>query len=205
MTKLDTLVFDFGGVLIDWNPKYVFKDLFDDEKEMNYFFENVCTSHWNEQQDAGRPLKEATELVVSQYPDYEPYIRAYYGRWVEMLGGPIHDTVEILRHLVDAKTHRILGLTNWSNETFPIAWEMYDFLHLFEGIVVSGAEKVIKPDPKIYQILFDRYDVEPSTAVFIDDSLKNVKGANEVGMHAIHFQSASQLKETLKNEYGVKF
>ncbi|MCR9287889.1 MAG: HAD family phosphatase [Bacteroidetes bacterium] len=205
MTQLDTIVFDLGGVLIDWNPKYVFNQLFDNQIEMDYFFENICTSEWNIQQDAGRPLQEATDSLIEKHPHYESYIRAYYGRWQEMLGGPIQETVEILRHLINSKTHRILALTNWSNETFPVALGLYDFLHWFEGTVVSGDEKLIKPDPKIYQVLFDRYGVEPSKAVFIDDSLKNVKGANVVGMHGIHFQSSAQLKADLINKYGVPF
>ena len=205
MTKLDTIVFDLGGVLIDWNPKYVFRQMFDDEKEMDFFFKNVCTQDWNERQDAGHPIEKATQAKIAQFPDYEEYVNAYYGRWVEMLGGPINETVEILKHLIDSKTHRILALTNWSHETFPIALGMYDFLHWFEGTVVSGVEQVIKPDPKIYQTLFDRYNVEPSKAVFIDDNLKNVKGANDVGMHAIHFQGADLLKKELSERYGVLF
>ncbi|RMG78857.1 MAG: HAD family phosphatase [Bacteroidetes bacterium] len=203
MSRIDTIVFDLGGVLIDWNPQYVFRQLFKNESEMNFFFENICTSDWNEQQDAGRPLAEATEWLVGQFPEYEPYIRAYYGRWEEMLGGPIKETVRLLETLREKGTHRLLALTNWSDETFPVALERYDFLHWFEGIVVSGKEKVIKPDPEIYRILFRRYDVTPSKAVFIDDNEKNVRGAEAVGMHAIHFRSADQLSKTLAEKFDV--
>lgn len=199
MSKITTVVFDLGGVLIDWNPKYVFRQIFDKEADMDHFFENICTSDWNEQQDAGRPLQEATEERVAKFPEYESQIRAYYGRWQEMLGGPIEGTVEILKNLIEAKTHRVLALTNWSQETFPVALELYDFLQWFEGIVVSGDEKLIKPDPRIYQTLFTRYNVAPSEAVFIDDNIKNIKGCEAVGMKGIHFKSPEALKIALQN------
>ncbi len=196
MSEIKTIVFDLGGVLIDWNPRYVFDKIFEGRTDKDYFFENVCTSEWNEMQDAGRPLRAAMDALKPLHPKYEQEIEAYYGRWQEMLGGPIHQTVQILDALIKSKKFRVLALTNWSQETFPTALKLYDFLHWFEGIVVSGVEKVIKPDPKIYQILFDRYQVDPATAVFIDDNLKNVKGSEAVGMKAIHFQSSEQLEKT---------
>ena len=200
---INTIIFDLGGVLIDWNPEYVFRELIPDPERRRFFFENICTHEWNIEQDAGRPLAEATELLVSEYPEWESEIRAYYGRWEEMLGGPIHETVDLLRELRDRDEHRLLALTNWSGETFPVALSRYDFLHWFEGIVVSGDEKTRKPFSDIYEILLDRYEVSPSQAVFIDDSLKNVEGAEAVGINGIHFQSTAQLKDTLR-EWGVQ-
>lgn len=199
---INTIIFDLGGVLIDWNPEYVFREVIPDADRRRYFFENICTHEWNVEQDAGRPVAEATELLVAEFPDWEAEIRAYYGRWEEMLGGPVHETVDLLRELRERGEHRLLALTNWSAETFPVALERYEFLHWFEGIVVSGTEKTRKPFADIYEILIDRYEVNPEEAVFIDDSLTNVEGAEVVGINGIHFQGAAQLRETL-GEWGV--
>jgi len=199
MTKhIDTIVFDLGGVLIDWNPEYVFREVFDDPAEMQHFLTEICSPEWNEQQDAGRTLAEATEILVAQFPDYEPQIRTYYGRWQDMLGGSIDDTVAILRQLHQQKTHRLYALTNWSHETFPIALELFDFLHLFEGILVSGEEKLLKPDARIYQLLMQRYNINGAQALFIDDNPKNVKGAQDTGLNAVRFESPQQLLKTLQ-------
>ncbi len=194
---ISTIIFDLGGVLIDWNPDYVYREVIPDTEKRRFFFENICTHDWNIEQDAGRPLAEATELLVAQHPDWESEIRDYYGRWEEMLGGPLHDTVDLLRELRERREHRLLALTNWSGETFPVALSRYDFLHWFEGIVVSGDEKTRKPFAGIYQKLLDRYEVDPAGAVFIDDSLTNVEGAEAVGIRGIHFQGAQRLRETL--------
>ncbi|MBK8706846.1 MAG: HAD family phosphatase [Saprospiraceae bacterium] len=199
---INTVVFDLGGVLIDWNPEYVFRQIFEDEAERRYFLTEVCSPHWNEQQDAGRTMQEATEWLVERFPDYESQIRAYYGRWQEMLGGSIPETVEILNQLREQNSHRLLALTNWSAETFPTALEMFDFLHHFEGILVSGHEKLIKPDPRIYHLLIDRYGLNPGKSLFIDDNPKNVEGARAVGLQAVHFQSPGQLREDLE-ERGI--
>lgn len=199
---INTVVFDLGGVLIDWNPEYVYRQIFEDEAERRYFLTEVCSPHWNEQQDAGRTLQEATAWLVERFPDYEPQIRAYYGRWQEMLGGAIPETVDILNQLRDQASHRLLALTNWSAETFPTALEMFDFLHHFEGILVSGEEKLIKPDPRIYQLLISRYGLNPGESLFIDDNPKNVEGARAVGLHAVHFQSPGQLRKALE-EWGI--
>ena len=195
---INTIIFDLGNVLIDWNPEYVFKTVIPDEDKRRYFFENICTHDWNVEQDAGRTLHEATETLVAEFPDWETEIRAYYGRWVEMLGGSIEGSVSILKDLIAHPDYRVYALTNWSNETFPIALGMFDFLHWFEGIVVSGDEKTRKPFADIYETLLKRYGVTPHEAVFIDDSLKNVHGAEALGIKGIHFQSPEQLKESLK-------
>ncbi len=199
---INTIIFDLGGVLIDWNPEYVFKQVIPDEDKRRYFFDNICTHDWNIEQDAGRSLHEATETLVAEFPDWEAEIRAYYGRWVEMIGGSIDGTVAILKDLIDHPDYSVYALTNWSNETFPVALQMFDFLHWFEGIVVSGDEKTRKPFADIYEILLKRYDVTPHHAVFIDDSLKNVEGAEAAGIKGIHFQSPDQLRASLK-ELGI--
>src|SRR5687767_5947430 len=158
---LDTIIFDLGAVLIDWNPRYLYRKIFKTEEEIDWFLTNVCTSEWNEEQDAGRSFEEATEILVKQHPNYEQAIRAWYGRWKETIQGPIPMTVDILREIKNKNGHRLYALTNWSEETFPWALESFDFLQWFEGIVVSGVEKTRKPFPEFYQILFDRYKVNP--------------------------------------------
>lgn len=196
--SITTIIFDLGGVLIDWNPRYVYRTIFDEEEKIDWFFENICTSDWNEKQDAGRSLQEATEELVDIYPEYESQIRAYYGRWEEMLGGAIHETVEVFRRLREKNEYSFYALTNWSAETFPVALQRFEFLKWFDGIVMSGEEKTRKPFPEIYRLLFTRFNVDPSQAVFIDDSLRNIKGAEEAGIEGIHFQSPDQLSIELK-------
>jgi len=194
---IDTIIFDLGNVLIQWDPRLLYRKIFKTEAEIDTFLENICTAEWNMQQDAGRPVAEATEQLAAAHPEWADEIRAYYGRWPEMLGGPIPESVEVLEQLKRGGQYRLLALTNWSAETFPIARERYDFLDGFEGILVSGEEKLVKPDPAIYQLLFDRYGVEPTRAVFIDDSEKNVMAARELGVKGIHFASPMQMREEL--------
>lgn len=200
---ITTLVFDLGGVLIDWNPEYVFRHLIPDASRRRFFFENVCTHEWNIEQDAGRSLREATEILVDEWPEWESEIRAFYGRWEEMLGGPIQPTVDLLSELKSQNQHRLLALTNWSAETFPVALERYDFLHWFEGILVSGEEKTRKPFHDIYRLLLERYQAPAAQSLFIDDNAANVEAAREVGMHAVQFLNTAQLREDLER-LGVK-
>jgi len=194
---INTIIFDLGAVLIDWNPHYMYRTIFDNEEEMKNFLANVATSDWNEEQDAGRSLNEGTELLVQQFPEHEANIRAFYSRWHEMLGDAFWDTVEIFRQLKETGKYKIYALTNWSAETFPVALERYEFLQWFDGIVVSGAEKMRKPTPEFYQILLDRYDVKAEEALFIDDNKRNVLAAEKMGIKSIHFISAEQLKSEL--------
>ncbi|HVZ55040.1 MAG TPA: HAD family phosphatase [Chitinophagaceae bacterium] len=194
----DTIVFDLGGVLIDWNPRYVYRTIFDSEEKIDWFFENITTSDWNENQDAGYPLAAATEELILRHPQWEKEIRAYYGRWTEMLGGPIRDTVDLFRDLRENTDLRFYALTNWSAETFPIALDRYEFLHWFHGRVVSGEEKTRKPFAEFYQRLLDRFRVDPRRAIFIDDNLRNVKAAEQLGMTGVHFQGAEALRARLQ-------
>ncbi len=196
--SIDTIIFDLGGVLIDWNPRYVYRKIFKTEEETEWFLENVTTSEWNENQDAGYPLHKATEELVAKHPEWEPEIKAYYGRWLEMLGDQIHETVEILQQLKKTGKYKLYALTNWSAETFPHALERFEFFKMFEGVVVSGEEKMRKPSAAFYKIIIDRYHLDPSKTIFIDDSMRNVKGAEAVGITGIHFHNPSQLKEALQ-------
>jgi 2-haloacid dehalogenase len=196
--SIKTVIFDLGGVLVDWNPDYVFKTIFNTQEEMKWFYDNICTPDWNEEQDAGRDLHEATELLVKEFPDHEKNIRAYYGRWEEMLKGPIHDTVEIFKELKEHGGYQLLALTNWSHQTFPIALARFDFLHWFDGTVVSGEEKTRKPFLDIYETIISRYNVDASSAVYIDDNARNLVPAKSLGMQTIHFKNAAQLRQDLK-------
>jgi len=204
MNKINTLVFDFGGVLIDWNPAYVYlKEFRGNQEEMSHFLNTICSWKWNENQDAGYSLQKATEERVALYPEYERLIRMYYGRWEDMLGYEHTDTVALLKTFKDHNKYRLIGLTNWSHETFPVALERFAFLSWFEGIVLSGTEKMKKPDANIYTLTLDRYKIIPENAVFIDDKLENVHAAAQLGMHGIHFTSAAKLKRDLES-LGVK-
>ena len=196
---IKAVIFDLGGVLIDWNPEYVFLDVFDgDRQKMQWFFDNICTMDWNENQDAGYPIAKATEERIAMYPEHEALIKMYYGRWVEMLGGAINGTVGILKSLIDNPNLKVVALTNWSHETFPIALQRFDFLHWFEGIVVSGEEKTRKPFKEIYETTLSRYSIVAKEAIFIDDNLRNIKAATDLGINGIHFESPEQLTKDLK-------
>jgi len=199
MKEIKSVIFDLGGVLIDWNPKYVYRTIFEKEKEMEWFFENICTFEWNEEQDAGRSIAEATNQLIKKYPEHESNIRAYYDRWEEMLGGPIDKTVEILRELKKNRDLRLYALTNWSAETFPVALKKYDFLHWFDGRIVSGEEKIRKPFVELYKRLIDKYSIDPSTALYLDDNTRNLLPAKELGMQTIHFQNPDQFRSELIN------
>jgi 2-haloacid dehalogenase len=193
--KIDTIIFDFGGVLVDWNPKYVYRQLFKKPEDMHWFLENICTDEWNLEQDRGRPLAEGTAILVGKFPEYEALIRAFYGRWEEMLGGDIGGSVEILLEL--KRQYPVYGLTNWSAETFPVALERFDFFKVFDGIVVSGTEKLVKPDSAIFRLILDRYRLKAENALFIDDNIKNIRAAGEMGFNTIHFESPEKLRAQL--------
>lgn len=202
MKNINNIIFDLGGVLIDWNPNYMYNKLIQDDEKRKWFLETVCTSEWNEEQDGGRLISEANNLLIESFPDYKDWILAYYERWEEMLNGPIHGTVEVFKELKEKKRHNIYALTNWSAETFPKALQIFDFLHWFDGRVVSGEEMTRKPYKDIYDIILNRFNIVPEQTLFIDDNLRNILAAKELGIHCIHFQSPEQLKEELSN-YGI--
>lgn len=204
MNKIKNIIFDLGGVLIDWNPAYVYLEVFNgDRKKMEWFFDEICTNDWNENQDAGYSLRTATEDRIKMFPKHEKLIRMFYGRWEEMLGGAIQETVEILEKFFKNPSYRVIALTNWSAETFPVALERFDFLHRFEGIVVSGMEKTRKPFPEIYKLTLDRYGMNAQESLFIDDNLRNVHAATEMGINAVQFESAAQILNHL-DQMGIK-
>ena len=191
------VIFDLGGVLLDWNPRHLYRKLFDgDEVAMEAFLTDVCTSEWNERQDAGRPFDQAIAELASRHADKVPLIRAWRERFGEMIAGTLEATVEILGEL-KARGVPIYALTNWSAETFASQRERFALLRLFDGIVVSGEERCMKPDPRIFRILLDRYGISAEESVFIDDNPKNAQAAAALGIHGIHFRSAAELRGEL--------
>lgn len=198
MNAINTIIFDLGAVLIDWNQRYLYRKIFKTEKEMEWFLANVCTSEWNEEQDAGRPFAEAVKIQTALFPQFSAEIEAFWKRWPEMMAGPIDGTVKIFDTLKAKNQYKFYALTNWSAETFPIALNRFEFFKWFDGIVVSGEEKTRKPFPEFYQILFDRYQINPAEALFIDDNPHNIEAGQKLGLNTIHFQSSEQLQLELK-------
>jgi 2-haloacid dehalogenase len=199
MSSIKNIIFDLGGVLIDWNPHYMYKKIIPELEKREWFINNICTLSWNEEQDGGRLIKDANAILIAQYPEYKILIEAYYDRWEEMLNGPIQETVEIFRTLKESGTHKFYALTNWSAETFPRALELFDFLHWFDGRLVSGEENTRKPYKEIYDLIISRYNLIPSETLFIDDNLRNITAANELGFKTIHFINPSSLTSSLNN------
>ncbi|AZA83122.1 HAD family hydrolase [Chryseobacterium lactis] len=201
--NIKNIIFDFGGVLMDWDPRYFFKTYFNDDEKMEYFLENIAQSEWNEQQDKGRSLAEGTAIQIKKFPEWEKEIRAFYDNWTVMLKSEIPQNVEVLRKLKNTD-YQLFGLTNWSEETFPYALENYDFFQIFDGkIVVSGTEKLIKPDPEIWHVLLNRYHIQAGESVFIDDNPKNIEMAKSLGFTTIHVLPDTDLEKELAS-VGVK-
>jgi 2-haloacid dehalogenase len=190
------VVFDLGGVLIDWDPRYLYRKLLADEAAVEEFLATVCTPEWNAEQDRGRPFAEGVAELVERYPAHAAAITAYHERWPEMLGGDIGGTVELLAELRAAGVP-LYALTNWSAETFAIARERFQFLDWFDGVLVSGEERMIKPDPAIFQLMVERFGLDPGSAFYVDDSAANVEAAGRLGFDAVRFTSPGQLRRDL--------
>ena len=190
-------IFDLGGVLLQWNPRFLYRKLFNgDELAMEDFLATVCTPEWNEQQDAGRSFAEATRALLPRHADKIDLIEAFGKRFDEMIPGAIDGAVEVLAE-VKQRGVPAYAISNWSAETFPRQRARFPFLSWFDGIVVSGMEGVIKPDPRIFRILCERHRIAPETAVFIDDVAANAAAASALGIHGIHFRSPEQLRHEL--------
>jgi len=193
----DTIVFDLGGVLIDWDPRHLYRKLFaGNEAEMEHFLATVCTHEWNRGQDAGRTFAEGARLLKAEHPDKAELIDAYCTRFDEMMPGPIAGSVEILAEL-KALGKPLYALTNFSAETYPPTFERFGFLRWFRGVLVSGEEGVIKPDPRIFELLLERFAIDPKRAVYIDDVSANVDAARLFGIHALHFTTPTTLRAEL--------
>ncbi len=199
---IKNILFDLGGVLIDWNPKYLYRKIFVTEEAIDYFLSTVCTFEWNEEQDGGRSITEANQLLIEKYPHYTNEINMFYGRWIEMLGDAVSPTVDLLHQCLADPRYGVYALTNWSAETWPIAVSRFDFLGKFDGVLVSGEEKLKKPDPAIYKLVAARYNLDPTTTLFIDDNLRNIEAAKALGFQTVHFTSTDKVDEVRKLVFG---
>jgi 2-haloacid dehalogenase len=193
--RWDAVIFDLGGVLVEWDPRRLYRTLLPHE-EVERFLSTVCTPSWNSEQDAGRSLREGTDALLARYPEHGSLVRAYYDRWEEMLGDSVEGAQELLIDVTEAGV-RCFALTNWSAETFPIARRRFPWLERFEGIVVSGEEGVAKPDPRLFRILLDRFSLPPRRCVFVDDAPANVRAASAIGLRAIAFEGIGPLRREL--------
>jgi 2-haloacid dehalogenase len=197
MSKCSIAVFDLGGVLIDWDPRYLYRKLFDGDTEaMDEFLATVCTQSWNEQQDAGRPFADASSSLKLVHPNQAPLIDAWFRRYDEMLAGPISGSVDILTEL-NARRVLLYALSNWSVETFPAALKRFEFLTVFRGVMLSGEVKLLKPDPRIFKLFLKTFAIDPALTVYIDDRKPNVEAATACGMHGILFTDAAALRTEL--------
>ena len=197
MSRIDTVIFDIGNVLLDWNPRHLYRKLFADEERMEWFLANICTSAWNLEQDRGRPFEAAVRDLIASHPEWEREIRAFDERWHEMIAGEIEGSIELLARL-KRKGIRLFALTNFSREKYEETFSRFPFLREFEGIIVSGQEGMLKPDAAIFRLFLERYAREASHCLFIDDSLRNVEGARRIGMEAVHFSDAESLRRDLE-------
>jgi len=190
-------IFDLGGVLIDWNPLNLYTPMFEGrDAERDYFMSVVCPQEWNAQQDAGRPFPEAIEVRMQEFPEYAPYIEAYFSRWEEMITGEITGTVKILAALKDMG-YPLYALSNWGSETYDMVHEQFEFLSWFQDRVISGKVKMVKPDPEIFEYLLKRIQREAQDCLFIDDTEENIVVAKRLGFETIHFVSPEQLENEL--------
>ncbi len=190
---IKNVIFDFGGVLVDWNPRYFYGPYFKDDQKMEWFLSHVCTSEWNAKQDGGRTFAEAVAELKSRWSEYSTEIELFDLAWPVMLKGSIQESVDFLKEL-KSKRYGLYGLTNWSAEKFPYAFEHFDFFSLFDGIVVSGEVKLLKPDPAIFHLLLERYHLDPSQCVFIDDTPANCEISRSIGLNTIHFENTDQMR-----------
>lgn len=196
-TTIEAVVWDIGGVLLDWEPRQVYRTLFDDHDEMEYFLAEVCTPEWHAALDRGVSYEGPCAELAERHPRYREMIWAWGQRREEMVVGEIDGSIEILRTLIE-RGIPCYGLTNMEADTYPARAERYPFFTWFDGTVVSSYEGVVKPDPEIFRRLLGRYELTPASTVMIDDSARNIETARSLGMQTVHFQSAQQLRSELE-------
>ena len=194
--NVKAVIFDFGGVLVDWSPHNLYRHYFEQPHEIDHFLKEINFAEWNAQQDKGRPFAQAVAELSKKFPHRKNLIAAYHENWKDSIVGSIAGTVDILRKLKEIG-YPLYGLSTWSAETFPLVRERFPFFDLFDDIVLSGEVKMIKPDPQIFQFMLDKFNLKAQACLFIDDSLTNIKVAEEIGFATIYFQSPAQLETEL--------
>ncbi|MDQ2180705.1 HAD family phosphatase [Marinifilum sp. D714] len=197
---IKNIVFDFGGVLIDWNPRYLYRKVFGNENDLEKFLKEVCHAEWNQHLDAGIAFDEAIAERVKKFPHYEKEISRYQNDWIEMIGGEIKENTSLIPVL--GQNYQLYGLTNWSAETFPLVYSRFEFFKELRGIVVSGEEKIVKPDEEIFNLLLERYGLKAEESIFIDDNKDNIKAANKLGFITIHLKEGIDLIHELR-KFGI--
>ena len=198
-SKIETIIFDLGGVLVDWKPEYVYRKVFNnDEEKVQWFLNTVCTPEWNIEQDAGRTIEEGVNIKIKEFPQYEEWIRLFYNEWHNMFSGPIQENVELFKDLKNSGNYNIYALTNWSAEKWDLALELFPFFKDFDGVVVSGREKTRKPFPEIYTLILNRFNINPKSTIFIDDNFDNVQAAKTLDIQSIRYTPSVDLKLELK-------
>jgi 2-haloacid dehalogenase len=193
---IEAVVFDIGGVLLDWDPRYVYRPLFDDEQEMERFLTEICTLEWHQAHDRGRPFEESCAELAARHPEYSDLIHAWGQRSEDMIAGPIDETVELLRRLKAAGIP-CYALTNMETQTFPLRFKRFPFFSWFDGAVVSGFEGTIKPEREIFERLLERFNLAPDRTLFVDDSQRNVDAARGLGIQAVLFESPAAFEQVL--------
>jgi len=191
-------LFDLGGVFFDWDPKYFYKSIFPSEKEMEFFLKYICNQEWNIQQDAGRSFKDGEKELIVQFPKYTKEIQMYYPNHHKMIKGTFQNSID---QLLELKFHNYLCyvLSNWSAETFIEVKNDYSFLNKFDGLLISGEDKLVKPDKAIYKLAISRFDLIPDKTVFIDDKIENIEAAKELNFKTIHIIDPKNIKEQINN------
>jgi 2-haloacid dehalogenase len=195
--RVTTVVFDLGGVLIDWNPRHLYRHLFADAAEMEDFLARICTDDWHREHDLGADIQESCQCLARLHPEYRDMIMAWAERGEEMAAGQFDEAVDVLLEL-KAAGMRCYALSNMEHEVFPIRYARFAFMNWFDGHVISGIEGVAKPDRRIFEILLERYGLEPQATAFIDDSTRNVEAARALRINAVHYTSAQRLRHELR-------
>ncbi len=194
---IKNIIFDYGGVLLDWNPHYLYDPYFGDVEKAEWFLNNICTYEWNAQHDNGKPIAEGTAELIAEHPEWEREIRLYYDDFMKMMGGQILGMEELVKGL-KVNGYRVFGLSNWSVETFALVRPVYPVLNLMEDMVISGVEKVMKPDHRIFELALNRFGIKAEETIFLDDNPANVQAACELGIKGILFN-----KNMIKNEKAI--
>lgn len=193
---ISTVIFDFGGVLVDWNPHYLYDPYFASREKADWFLANICTMDWNVQMDGGKPFAQGVAELSAEHPEWAPEIRLYFDRWIDMMGDEIPGMRQLMLDL-KARGLRLLGLSNWSTETFYQVRHRYGVFDVLDGMLISGEEHLLKPSAAIYKRMIEKFSLKPEECIFIDDNPDNVAGSNAAGLPAMLFTSAEEARKRL--------